>query len=178
MTDILALDIATKTGWARGRVGEIPQSGSVRFGGLHDSPHEIFAQALAWISNFLEPKPRPDVLMIEALLPPDAMKGKTSKAVRDRLSGLHGIMKAVASLRGIGEIAEVSVGDVRAHFIFDRTARREIAKRETLLQCKALDWPAEDDNAADACAIWSYACALIDPKSALRVVPLFHRRSA
>jgi hypothetical protein len=178
MTDILALDVATTTGWARGELGGIPQSGSVRFGTMHDGAHQVFGKALAWISNFLEPAPRPDILMIEAMLPPDAMRGQTSKAVRDRLAGLHGIMKGVAHLRGIGEIAEANVGDVRAHFIFDRQARREIAKRETLLQCKALDWPAQNDNAADACALWSYACSLIDPKQALRVVPLFHRRSA
>jgi len=177
--NILALDIATTTGWCRGELGQVPACGSVRFGksGVV-SPHETFAAALTWLAGFLEPKPRPDFMMIESMLPPDAMRGATSKAVRDRLAGLHGIVLAVAQIRGIARIEEVSVGDVRAHFICDRAARRIVAKRETLLQCTALGWPARDDNAADACAVWSYACALIDPKTALRIVPLFARRSA
>jgi hypothetical protein len=175
MTDILALDVATITGFARGRVGATPVSGSVRFGNFETKNNAVFGKALAWISKELEPQPRPDLVILEALLPPDAMKGKTSKAVRDRLAGLHGIMRAVANLRGIPEIAEASVGDIRGHFIFDRAARRETAKAETLLQCRRLGWPAEDDHAGDACALFSYACALIDPKTALQVSPLFRR---
>ena len=40
------------------------------------------------------------------MLPPEASRGATSRAVRDRLAGLQGIVKGVAHLRGIGEIAE------------------------------------------------------------------------
>jgi hypothetical protein len=178
MTDILALDIATVCGFARGRVGEAPTSGSIRFGKKGATNNQVFGAALAWISKLLEPQPRPDLLIIEAMLPPDAMKGATSRQVRDRLAGLHGIMRGVAHLRGIGEIAEASVGDVRAHFIFDRHCRRESAKRETLRQCQRLGWLAQDDHAGDACAIWSFGCALIDPKTALKVSPLFRQRVA
>jgi hypothetical protein len=42
-------------------------------------------------------------------------------------------------------------------------------------QCRRLGWDFRDDNAADALAIWSYACALIDPQTALKTVPLFNR---
>jgi hypothetical protein len=177
MTEILALDVATVCGWARGHVGDVPSSGSIRFGKKPATNNQVFGEALAWISKLLEPQPRPDLLIMEAMLPPDAMKGATSRQVRDRLAGLHGIMRGVAHLRGIGEIAEASVGDIRAHFIFDRRCYREAAKRETLRQCQRLGWPAQDDHAGDACALWSYACALIDPKTALKVSPLWQRRA-
>ena len=176
---ILALDIATRTGWALGKPSGAPTSGSYRFGQFHSEPHEVFGAALKWFSEFLKQQdPLPDMLIVEAMLPPLAMKGQTSRAVRDRLAGLHGTLLGVAQLRGIGEIASASVGDVRAHFIGDRACRREQAKREVMRQCEMQGWPAQDHNAADACALWSYACTLIRPELGLRVVPLFHRRSA
>ena len=181
MTDpiICALDVATRTGWAVGRPSEQPTAGSIRFGQFYSEPREIFGSALKWFSEFLRAMPvMPDTLILEAMLPPDAMRGKTSRAVRDRLAGLHGVMIAVAHLRGVGKIAEASVGDVRAHFIGDRACKRDAAKRAVMVQCEAQGWNAPDHNAADACALWSYACALVRPELALRVVPLFHRRSA
>jgi crossover junction endodeoxyribonuclease RuvC len=177
MTDILALDIATTCGFARGLVGGVPDSGSICFARSEaSSDNAIFGNALAWISQLLEPAPRPDILIVEEMLPPDAMKGKTSKAVRDRLAGLHGVIRGVAHLRGIYRIDEATVGTVRAHFIGDRTCKRTIAKRETIAVCERLGWPCADDNAADALALWSYACARIDPKLALQVSPLFRKR--
>jgi hypothetical protein len=177
MTDILALDIATTLGWARGRVGEVPTSGSIcfeKYAGASDNA--IFGNALTWLSAQLEPKPRPDMLIIEALLPPGAKVGKTNRATRDRLAGLQGIMRAVAHLRGVYRIETPSVGDVRAHFIHDRNCKRARAKRETVAKCRALGWPCADEDAGDALAIWSYGCSLIDPRTALRVSPLFNRR--
>ena len=179
---ILALDIATKTGWAGGKPSGTPISGSIRFGDSTSEPDEVFAKAIKWFSMFLqslrERGQLPDTLIVEAMLPPTAMKEQTSRTVRDRLAGLHGCFLGIARLRGIGEITQANVGNVRAHFIGDRRCRREQAKRETLLQCKVQGWDVVDDNAADACALWSYACTLIRPELGLRVVPLFHRRSA
>jgi hypothetical protein len=176
---ILALDIATITGFARGRVGETPIAGSVSFskkGATNSTNNMVFGNALRWLSDLLRVEPRPDVVILEAMLPPGAMLNQTSRAVRDRLAGLHGVMRAVAHLRGIPQIAEASVGDVRAHFIFDRMAKRETAKRETIRQCEMMGWKAANDHEADALALWSYACAIIDPKQAMKVVPMFMRR--
>jgi hypothetical protein len=174
MTLILALDVATVTGFACGRIGEIPVAGSIRFGKHGVRDHVVFGEAINWMHATLhEP---PDLLIIESMLPPDAMRNATSRAVRDRLAGLHGIVKGIAHLRGVGEIAEASVGDIRAHFIGDRRLRRPDAKRYVMQRCKDLGWPCPDDNAGDALALWSYACALIDPRWALQVSPLFNRQ--
>lgn len=173
-TLILALDVATRTGFARGRIGEVPTSGSIRFGKAGVLDHVVFGEAIHWINATLQEPP--DMLIIESMLSPLAMRNETSRAVRDRLAGLHGIVRGVAHLRGVGEIAEASVGDVRAHFIGDRTLPRDKAKRAVMERCKALGWHAVDDNAGDALALWSYACALIDPAWALQVSPLFNRK--
>src|SRR5262249_28295699 len=141
------------------------------------SDNAIFANALAWFSTLLEPQPRPTMLMIEAMLPPEAMKGATSRMARDRLAGLHGIARAVAHLRGVYDIATVSVGDVRGHFIGQRGLKREAAKGAVIERCRALGWIAADDedaDAADALATWSFACGIVRPETALRVSPLFN----
>src|SRR5262245_24963892 len=129
MTNILALDLATTCGWARGKIDGVPAAGSVRFGKANASDNAVFGNALTWISNALYPSPRPDIVIIEAMLPPEAKLGHTTRETRDRLAGLHGIARGVAYLREIPDIREASVGDVRAHFIGTRTLKSFAAKR-------------------------------------------------
>ncbi|HEY2243416.1 MAG TPA: hypothetical protein VGH47_04230 [Xanthobacteraceae bacterium] len=177
MTTILALDLATVTGFARGDVARpmpTPIAGSIRFGKTGASDNAVFAHCMSWISELLEPQPRPDFIAIEAMLPPGAMVGATTREVRDRLAGLHGIVRAVAHLRGIDRIEAYRVGDVRAHFIGERGLKRDAAKRAVMYRCAQLGWQAPDDNAGDALALWSHAAAQIDPNHALMLSPLFN----
>ena len=180
MRDILAIDLATTTGWARGSVGDAtPSFGTQKFyGGISGKSQDgnaVFAASLKWITETLANNP-PDMVIMESLLPPAAMLNQTSRAVRDRLAGLHGVIRAAARRRGIGEISDVGVGDVRQHFIGTRSLKRDEAKKAVIDQCLLLDWRINNDNEADACAIWSFAVSLIDPKQALRVSPLFNRK--
>lgn len=172
---IMALDIATVTGWAKGRPGEVPDCGSLRFAKASASDNAVFAGCLKWLSAELEPKPRPDILIVESMLPPEANVGKTSREVRDRLAGLHGVVRAVAFMRGIYEIQEAGVGAVRGHFIHNPQLKRDAAKAEVMRVCKALRWPVDDHNAGDAAALWHFACSIVDPDQALMVSPLFNK---
>ena len=177
MQDILAIDLATTTGFARGRVGDpAPTFGTIKFhgSGTHDG-NSVFAAALRWMTESISDNP-PDMVVIESLLPPAAMLNQTSRAVRDRLAGLHGVIRGAARRRGVGEISDVGVGEVRKHFIGTRGLHRTEAKKAVIDQCHALDWQVKNDNEADACAIWSFAVSLIDPKQALRVSPLFNKK--
>ena len=117
----------------------------------------------------------PDIVIVEALLPPQAMLGETSRQVRDRLCGLQAIALGTAHNTGAGEIVTASVGDVRSHFINTRGLKRKPAKAAVIAQCRSLGWTVENDNEADAAAAWSYATALIDPRLAMRCSPLFKR---
>ena len=171
--EILAIDLATTTGWARGRVGEdAPMFGTASFAGKDQN--QVFAKALQWMMEMVRESP-PQIVIIESMLPPQAMLNKTSRQVRDRLAGLHGVIRGCARRWGVGEISECSVGDVRKHFTGFRNMQRASAKQSVMEQCKALGWNVTDDNQGDACAIWSYAVSLIDPKQALRVSPLFNK---
>lgn len=178
--EIFALDLATRTGWARGRVGQQPTWGSIRFGKDNDTNNAVFGKAMKWLAEVLQPEPRPDTVILEALLPPTAKipTGKTSRAAIERLAGLTAIARGVCYLRNIGEISEAKVVDIRAHFIGDRATKRPEAKRLTIERCHRLGWLCSDDNQADALALWSFACALVDPQSAMNVVPLFNKRLA
>ena len=174
--NILALDIATKLGWAFGSVGSVPTSGSVRFNRYSESSRNaVFFNCDEWLSKEIFSIMRPDMLVIEAMLPPGAKFGYTNTETRDRLAGLHGVVRDVAYRHGIYDIHDHSVSDIRQHFIGDRKMKREPAKRRTLHICRALGWPVDDTDAADATALWSYACSLIDPQQALKLSPLFNK---
>ena len=172
-TDIIAFDIATVTGWARGLVGGVPTSGTVSFGNKDASHNAIFGNALRTFAQMLEREPRPEILVMEALLPAEVLSNADT---RNLLAGLQGICRGVAHMRKIYNIGVVNVGDVRQHFISYRHAPRDRAKRDTILRCKQLGWGDVTDDAADALACWHFACSLIKPELALETSPLFNRR--
>ena len=173
MTVVCALDLATTTGFAFGTSDDKePMIGSVKFGTGGAYPDAVFCAALTWAQRFFR-EHKFDVLAIERLLPPQAMKGETTRAVRDRLAGLQGIIRGAAREAGIFDVVTVAVGDVRSHFIGQRGGKRAGAKLQVMRRCYALGWPVENDNEGDACALWSQQVSLINPKLALRVSPLF-----
>ena len=176
MTDIMAFDIATFTGFARGQVGGQPTFGSLRFGQPKASNNAIFGHAIRWFAEMLDPQPRPDIVIIENLLPPLAKVGSTNADVRDRLCGLQAIARGVCFLRGIYEVQGADVNSVRGHFLGVRNLRRDEAKVETLARCRALGWNAENTDEADALALWHFACCLINPELAVEVSPMFNKR--
>lgn len=170
---IWALDIATVTGFAIGRAGDKPQACSIRFAPVNSDSNTLFAGCFEWFGGMIERGPLPDILAIEELLPPTARIGTTSTKTQHKLAGLHGVVRAMAKHAGIPEIASANVNDVRQHFISSRNLKRDEAKRQVWATCQMLGWSAEDDNCADALALWSYTAGLINPASALATTPLF-----
>jgi Holliday junction resolvasome RuvABC endonuclease subunit len=174
MTVVLALDIATTTGWAIGPIGrEGPRCGSVRFGKPGASQLAICGHAMEWAIDTIKP-PLPDIVAIEDLLPPHVTRGK-SNTDHDLLAHLHGIIMGVCFMRGIYKVHKHPVMTVRRHFIDLPACAKGQGKRMVQDKCKQLGWLADGDDAADAAAVWSYACSLIDHEQAIRISPLFHR---
>jgi hypothetical protein len=171
---IVALDLATRTGFAFGPPGaERPTSGSVRFASPGASHEAIFAGALSWATDQFRDL-RPAVIVWEAPLPASFKRGSTNADTTTLLFGLPAIVGAVAHLLAIYDVRKAKASDVRHHFI-GCNPRRERAKALTISQCRRLGWAPSDDNEADALAIWSYMTAIIDPLSAIRPAPLFAR---
>lgn len=169
---VMALDLASHTGFAIGAPGDVrPVSGSMRFAAPGASYEAMFAGALAWTSTTIEAH-KPDLIVWEEPLPTFMRTGRTTAKVTTILYGLPAVVGAVAFLKGVYDIRKAPPRDVRMHFI-GGNPKREIGKRLTIQKCQTLGWGVTDDNEADALALWSYQCALIEPTTSLRVSPLF-----
>src|SRR5262245_18023292 len=150
----------------------MPRCGSVRFSKPGASHLAICGRALDYAVETLKP-PLPDIIAIEDLLPPHVTKGK-SNVDHDLLAHLHGIVMGVAFMRGIYHVNKYSVQSIRAHFIDLRSCARGEQKLMVQRKCQSLGWlELADNDAADACALWSYQAGLIDPEQAIRISPLF-----
>ena len=139
MTDVLALDIATTTGWCRGRVdSDAPQCGSVCFAKSPESSHPaICGNALGWFIDLLSP-PLPDILAIERMLPPAALKNRSNEH-HELLGHLQGIVLGVANVRGIYQIKRYSPNSIRAHFLNGIPYGRGEVKEVTIRKCRSLE---------------------------------------
>jgi hypothetical protein len=176
--DVLAFDLATQAGWARGVPGAEPLCGTIRFASEGASHGAIAAGAITWLADYLAIGPKPDVIVYEATLPSAFKIGATTANTTRILNGLCFLLEGVAHLRGVYDIRFARVDDVRRHFIEGIPCARGEQKMIVQRKCRSLGWAPQDDNAADALALWSYQCSLLDAKSGLRVSPLFANRRA
>jgi hypothetical protein len=170
---IMALDLASVTGWAIGEPGQQPVHGSIRFARAGSSHEAIFAKAYRWMNGMIVSH-APKLVVWEAPLA-GFKRGKTTNDVTTILFGLPAVIGASTYARGIYDVRKADTRDVRNHFI-GCSPKREKAKAMVMQQCRAQGWEVQDDNEADALATWSYMCALLDPALAVRPTPLFGQR--
>lgn len=159
MTTVLALDLASVTGWACGEPGGAPHHGSVRFAKPGASHEAVFAGAAKWMSDICAER-EPDLVVWEAPLSTSFKRGKTTMNTTTLLYGLPAVVGAVAYLRGIYDIRKADTREVRQHFI-GQNPKRAKAKPLVMQQCRLYGWDVADDNEADALATWSFMCALL-----------------
>ena len=155
---IIALDLATHTGWAEGVPGKPPVLGSIRFGSPGSSHEEAFAEAMTWIGERVLAFP-PRLLVMEAPLPPSLMRGQTNADTARKLMGLAAIIGGTAHKLGCWNIREASVADVRHYFLGKRNIPSKDAKRATLAKCRDMGLEPKNDNEADAAALFFYTCS-------------------
>lgn len=173
MTDpnILALDLAARSGWAMGCVRDAaPRFGSVRLANPGASMGAIFSNCHKWLGGF----DGVDVVVFEAPMQPSFMAGRTNAHTIRILIGIAAITEEFFFSRGV-DVREAQVGDVRRHFIGSNKHKRVAAKALTISGCRRLGWNPPDDNAADALALWHYQASIFEPRLALQTSPLFRR---
>ena len=175
---VIALDVASTTGFACGHVDGAAEYGSIRFASAGASDAAVFSAAKQWSSAFFSTAKRPTIIAIERLLPPEVVRGQSNTKTIYRLAGLHGVILAEAYEHALYSIEMWSTGEIRGHFIGAKNYRRERAKREVMRQCRAMGWNPRNDNEGDALALWSAQCSRIDPRLAIRVSPLFMKGTA
>lgn len=172
---VLALDLARTAGWACGAPCTEPAHGSVQFASAGSSHEACFLGAFKWADTTIKMF-RPSVIVWESPLQTSFRRGTTNSNTTTLLYGLPAVIGLAAYLQGAYDCRKADTKDVRTHFI-GSNPKRVKAKPMVMQQCRALGWEVVDDNEADALAVWSYMCSLIEPKLALRPVPLFARRA-
>lgn len=175
---ILALDLATTMGWAKGPPGGVPTYGSFRLASKGACHSAILWRFGEWLIEQTKRDDKPDVIAYEAPILP--RYGSTNADTLALLAKLAGVADFVAYGRSYfdNRLRVVPVGTWRGYFIGRAKHTSKQAKDLTIRKCKLLKWDPKDDNAADALGLWSYVCGQIDPRASLKVTPLFSHTAA
>lgn len=151
---ILALDIATTTGWAEGLPGERPVSGSIRLAPPGSSHAAVYGAMLAFLGARLSAF-RYRMVIFEAPLDPRWKGAMTNTNTARLLLGLPAVVEAVAYQTGHMP-REATSGDVRKHTLGCRPKAAE-AKPMVIAKAREMGFDPRDDNEADALMLWHYA---------------------
>jgi hypothetical protein len=158
---ILALDIASRTGFAHGYATDKPIIGSKQLSYSDMENVEIFAKAAHWIATLSRDLPITDAF-IEAPIAPQVMMGKTNPATSLLLLGLFGVISGHIGARGI-RIKVVPVPTWRKAFLGAGMLKSKDAKDRSLKQCANLGWSVDNHDAAEAAGIWFYGTQVLHP---------------
>lgn len=164
---ILALDPAEyKLGWALGDAGAKPGVGLLKLRGSKERTEEAIGQFAVWLHNQLIGV---DLLVVEHYLPSGALAGATTAATREGAVGLAYAARAVAAVQCV-PYRSPYVNQIRAHFLGKASfGSRDETKRAVIKQCQLLGYigkDCDDDDIADACALFDFASSHFASKAA------------
>ena len=159
---IFALDLGVRCGFACGRPNVSPRSGIVLLKQAKEPRAIAGANLMAWLCDEWG-KEQPALVVKEAALPLQAYKdrGNSEDAVKMAYA-LHGIMEALC-VRFCVPCESVHPATIRKHFIGQGRAGSRTATKAAVVQRAILlgyiPRGCTDDDRADACSIWDFACA-------------------
>lgn len=156
--DILALDIATVTGFAQGESGGMPMSGAVRLKRRDERAETAAFNMLAFLRDRFVLQ-RPDMVFAESYLNPAGHKSADAIILQIMLYGVVAAMSQAYAIR----FEHAAPATIRKHFVGCANAGdRAKTKALVLRQARALryiDHACTNDNIADAVAAWEFAAA-------------------
>jgi RNase H-fold protein (predicted Holliday junction resolvase) len=160
---IIALDLGQRCGFAIGESGTIPRSGAVFFKRKDEDRSIALANLISWLGGKIEEK-RPDLIVVERPMPLAAYANRNNSEARVKMDyGLHGIVEALCVRYALRPPQAGAYETIRKHFIgVGRVGTREETKAAVVARAKLLKYmPAnsEDNDRADACAIFDWASA-------------------
>lgn len=171
MSVLLALDVATICGFAVGEIGTenprtalelatsggIPQplSGTHRIGrpGIPDG--QFYANYEQWVDDLITIH-NPAMVVYEAPF----ISGGNKMHAAFRLLGMSAITDLICYKKSV-PVRSAHNATVRKYFCGTGNAKREIMKQKIKDACDLRGWKYEDDNHADALAVWEYSQALL-----------------
>jgi hypothetical protein len=169
--NVLALDLASVTGFAFGKPGDVPKFGSIRFVSKGASRAACYRQFRGWMDRVVT-KRKPKLIVYESPAVPSIMAGKTNIDTIKVLMGLAENLEEFCYDRV--ELREASVSQVRSHFI-GQNLKSKIAKPMVKAKCHERGWMCETTDESDACALWDYQCCWLAPEIAHKGTPLFRQ---
>jgi crossover junction endodeoxyribonuclease RuvC len=152
---LLALDIATTTGFCIGGPGGEPRFGSFRLP-TRFTPDDLGGKGAAfsnWLSDLITVE-QPTLISFEAPIPPRGTMKTNVQTIR-LLLGLAFEAEVIAYMRDV-ECFEANVQTARKAF----TGSGRSDKNDVIAACVKKGWKVADDHQADAGAIWHYEMAL------------------
>lgn len=153
--NVLALDLATQTGWASRNDNGSITFGSFRLPKTGDNVGAYLSAFHHWLIEIVDLFDKPSLTVVfEAPILP---KTTGIKVVR-KLQGLAGHTEFICDQMGVKSCMEVNNKSVRKHFIGNGGAKRDDAKRMTIEQCTKRGFRPQNDDEADALAVLDYAC--------------------
>lgn len=164
---VLALDVATRTGWAAGRICSTPVWGTQQFGRGKSNGDVLYAYRI-WLLEKID-EVQPELICFESPFMPTvdsqfAQEGARNALTVRRLFGFAGITEATCVERHI-RCYEARPSEIIHHFIGGRVPKkREEKKAAAVAMCKRLGFDVADDDEADAVALWCYAESIFEPK--------------
>ena len=179
---LLALDVATTVGFAFGKPGETPAWGSRSFAGKGGTG-EVVGKFRHWLGERCYAL-KPTLLTFEAPYVPrpqmrvGAGPPPMNPLVLRRLLAMVGTVEAVAWELRI-ECREATPAEITKFFTGRaRWGGREQKKAAVIAACERLGWMVGDnDNAADALALWAMAEDILCPGIRPAALPIFSASS-
>lgn len=154
---ILGLDVASTTGWACGRPGDLPVSGTVRFAPAGSSHGKVGVEVMKWLRDIYAAY-NFDMVYYEAPFDPRKMGMKTTMATSRMLLGIPFLLETLLYAKEVYRVREMTVSDVRKHFLGGINPRGDAGKLAVQTRCRQIGWHFNSPDAADALAVWDAAC--------------------
>ena len=167
---LCALDLASATGIAVGDPRGEPTFWTERLGEASAKQGARFTQALIMTKRIIE-QHNPDLIAIEAAL---AGGGGGAQQRVQLAMGLRACVMSVCFSKNV-RCKEFAVSTIRKHFIGNGRVKRTEAKRQTINECQMKGWQVDNDNEADALALWDMVSCQFGGRQSLRSGNLFEQ---
>ncbi|OAN53875.1 hypothetical protein A6A04_13360 [Paramagnetospirillum marisnigri] len=171
---LLALDLATVTGWAYAPIPAAPPpteleraaslppeplGGTFRSGEPGCSVGRFLSLYGDWLARHLADLNPAGVIYEAPILPEQANHATTIK-----LMGLAAVTELICHRRRIPWVRTAQPSSVKLTF----TGHGRATKDKMIAACKARGWTPIDDNHGDALALWEHGCGLVHTERARR----------
>lgn len=177
---ILGIDPGGNTGFAHGRVGGSPINGLIRLPSA-SSNAKRFTLLEGRLRHIISMDEITDVYVEAPFVQPDPTKFDI-RVVR-LAYGYQAAIGMACDKEGIPQdrVTFVEPSVWRTYFLNTTRAPKHIPSDKTrdwlkmaaVNKCKDRGWDPKSIDSAEACGIWEYGCATVDPKSVEGTLPLF-----